>query len=108
MMLGISSAFRLRFSLSPVTLTGSILAHIQKRKHFNEREASKVVRDIASALDFLHTKGERRLPPSLLVNAVHSGYKAHLSLSSQVLLVFPFTAMPDDLSVFLYGIIFIL
>ncbi|NXR41406.1 MKNK1 kinase, partial [Zosterops hypoxanthus] len=36
---------------------GSILAHIQKRKHFNEREASKVVRDIASALDFLHTKG---------------------------------------------------
>ncbi|XP_056211348.1 MAP kinase-interacting serine/threonine-protein kinase 1 isoform X7 [Falco biarmicus] len=36
---------------------GSILAHIQKRKHFNEREASKVVRDIACALDFLHTKG---------------------------------------------------
>ncbi|XP_015492261.1 MAP kinase-interacting serine/threonine-protein kinase 1 isoform X4 [Parus major] len=36
---------------------GSILDHIQKRKHFNEREASKVVRDIASALDFLHTKG---------------------------------------------------
>lgn len=34
-----------------------ILAHIQKRKHFNEREASKVVRDIASALNFLHTKG---------------------------------------------------
>lgn len=60
MILGTSSAFILRFSLSPVTLTGSILAHIQKRKHFNEREASKVVRDIASALDFLHTKGERR------------------------------------------------
>ncbi|KAE8610059.1 hypothetical protein XENTR_v10012002 [Xenopus tropicalis] len=36
---------------------GSILSHIQKRKHFNEREASKVVKDIASALDFLHTKG---------------------------------------------------
>ncbi|XP_072853695.1 MAP kinase-interacting serine/threonine-protein kinase 1 isoform X2 [Pogona vitticeps] len=36
---------------------GSILAHIQKQKHFNEREASRVVRDIASALDFLHTKG---------------------------------------------------
>uniref|UniRef100_A0A8D0GYL3 non-specific serine/threonine protein kinase n=1 Tax=Sphenodon punctatus TaxID=8508 RepID=A0A8D0GYL3_SPHPU len=35
----------------------SILTHIQKRKHFNEREASRVVRDIASALDFLHTKG---------------------------------------------------
>lgn len=80
MMLGTGSAFILRFSLSPVTLTGSILAHIQKRKHFNEREASKVVRDIASALDFLHTKGERRLPPPLPVNAVHSGYKALLSL----------------------------
>ncbi|XP_037058733.1 MAP kinase-interacting serine/threonine-protein kinase 1 isoform X6 [Peromyscus leucopus] len=36
---------------------GSILAHIQKRKHFNELEASRVVRDVASALDFLHTKG---------------------------------------------------
>nr|XP_048299869.1 MAP kinase-interacting serine/threonine-protein kinase 1 isoform X3 [Myodes glareolus] len=36
---------------------GSILAHIQKRKHFNEREASRVVRDVATALDFLHTKG---------------------------------------------------
>ncbi|XP_019356908.1 PREDICTED: MAP kinase-interacting serine/threonine-protein kinase 1 isoform X1 [Gavialis gangeticus] len=36
---------------------GSILAHIQKRKHFNEREASRVVRDVAYALDFLHTKG---------------------------------------------------
>ncbi|XP_072275359.1 MAP kinase-interacting serine/threonine-protein kinase 1 isoform X1 [Pyxicephalus adspersus] len=36
---------------------GSILSHIQRRKHFNEREASMVVRDIASALDFLHTKG---------------------------------------------------
>ncbi|XP_059740573.1 MAP kinase-interacting serine/threonine-protein kinase 1 isoform X3 [Bos taurus] len=36
---------------------GSILAHIQKQKHFNEREASRVVRDVAAALDFLHTKG---------------------------------------------------
>lgn len=38
--------------------TGSILAHIQKQKHFNEREASRVVKDIACALDFLHTKGK--------------------------------------------------
>uniref|UniRef100_A0A8C0KPB1 MAPK interacting serine/threonine kinase 1 n=1 Tax=Canis lupus dingo TaxID=286419 RepID=A0A8C0KPB1_CANLU len=37
--------------------TSSILAHIQKQKHFNEREASRVVRDVAAALDFLHTKG---------------------------------------------------
>ncbi|KAL7855112.1 hypothetical protein SRHO_G00173020 [Serrasalmus rhombeus] len=36
---------------------GSILTHIQRRKHFDEREASRVVRDIAQALDFLHTKG---------------------------------------------------
>ncbi|XP_051044451.1 MAP kinase-interacting serine/threonine-protein kinase 1 isoform X3 [Phodopus roborovskii] len=36
---------------------GSILAHIQKRKNFNELEASRVVQDVATALDFLHTKG---------------------------------------------------
>lgn len=40
---------------------GSILTHIQNRKHFNELEASKVVKDISQALDFLHTKG-RRVP----------------------------------------------
>ncbi|KAG9329230.1 hypothetical protein JZ751_006442, partial [Albula glossodonta] len=36
---------------------GSILTHIQSRKHFDELEASRVVRDIAKALNFLHTKG---------------------------------------------------
>ncbi|XP_056893448.1 MAP kinase-interacting serine/threonine-protein kinase 1 isoform X3 [Takifugu flavidus] len=36
---------------------GSILTHIQNRKHFDELEASRVVRDIAQALHFLHTKG---------------------------------------------------
>ncbi|XP_064186726.1 MAP kinase-interacting serine/threonine-protein kinase 1 [Anguilla rostrata] len=36
---------------------GSILSHIQSRKHFDELEASRVVRDIAKALNFLHTKG---------------------------------------------------
>lgn len=69
------AAFVLRLSFPPVTLAGSILAHIQKRKHFNEREASKVVRDIASALDFLHTKGKRRLSPSSLMDIVHLGYE---------------------------------
>lgn len=39
-------------------LSGSILAHIHKRRHFSEQEASVVVQDIASALDFLHNKGE--------------------------------------------------
>ncbi|XP_043441957.1 MAP kinase-interacting serine/threonine-protein kinase 2 isoform X2 [Prionailurus bengalensis] len=37
--------------------TGSILSHIHKRRHFNELEASVVVQDVASALDFLHNKG---------------------------------------------------
>lgn len=37
---------------------GSILAHIHKRRHFSEQEASVVVQDIASALDFLHNKGK--------------------------------------------------
>uniref|UniRef100_A0A671XUM9 non-specific serine/threonine protein kinase n=1 Tax=Sparus aurata TaxID=8175 RepID=A0A671XUM9_SPAAU len=36
---------------------GSILAQIHKRRHFSEQEASVVVQDIASALDFLHNKG---------------------------------------------------
>ncbi|XP_064424429.1 MAP kinase-interacting serine/threonine-protein kinase 2 isoform X2 [Latimeria chalumnae] len=36
---------------------GSILTHIHRRRHFNEKEASTVVQDIASALDFLHNKG---------------------------------------------------
>ncbi|XP_059419802.1 MAP kinase-interacting serine/threonine-protein kinase 2-like isoform X2 [Carassius carassius] len=36
---------------------GSILTHIHRRQHFNEQEASIMVQDIASALDFLHNKG---------------------------------------------------
>ncbi|KAJ8356822.1 hypothetical protein SKAU_G00196160 [Synaphobranchus kaupii] len=36
---------------------GSVLTHIHKRRHFNEQEASIVVQEIASALDFLHNKG---------------------------------------------------
>uniref|UniRef100_A0A096N7T5 non-specific serine/threonine protein kinase n=2 Tax=Papio anubis TaxID=9555 RepID=A0A096N7T5_PAPAN len=47
---------------------GSILAHIQKQKHFNEREASRVVRDVAAALDFLHTKDK--------VSVCHLGWSA--------------------------------
>jgi len=38
---------------------GSVLAHIHKRRYFSEQEASIVVQDIASALDFLHNKGMR-------------------------------------------------
>lgn len=36
---------------------GSILNYIHQRRHFNELEASVVVQDVASALDFLHHKG---------------------------------------------------
>ncbi|XP_035755654.1 MAP kinase-interacting serine/threonine-protein kinase 2, partial [Egretta garzetta] len=45
---------------------GSILTHIHRRRHFNELEASVVVRDIASALHFLHNKGDLAQPPSFL------------------------------------------
>ncbi|XP_015783553.1 MAP kinase-interacting serine/threonine-protein kinase 1 [Tetranychus urticae] len=36
---------------------GPLLAHIQKRNHFTENEASFIIRDIANALKFLHQKG---------------------------------------------------
>uniref|UniRef100_A0A8B9HYA9 non-specific serine/threonine protein kinase n=1 Tax=Astyanax mexicanus TaxID=7994 RepID=A0A8B9HYA9_ASTMX len=41
---------------------GSVLTHIHKRRHFSEQEASIVVQDIASALDFLHNKGLLKVP----------------------------------------------
>ncbi|KFO77572.1 MAP kinase-interacting serine/threonine-protein kinase 2, partial [Cuculus canorus] len=45
------------FTLNSHPSSGSILTHIHRRRHFNELEASVVVRDIASALHFLHNKG---------------------------------------------------
>jgi len=36
---------------------GPLLAHIQKRIHFTENEASLIIRDITNALKFLHQKG---------------------------------------------------
>jgi len=36
---------------------GQLLDHIQRRKFFTEREALSIVKDIASALEFLHKKG---------------------------------------------------
>ncbi len=44
------------FSLPP-SLPGPLLAHIQKRDRFTEREASLVVVEVASALVFLHENG---------------------------------------------------
>lgn len=36
---------------------GQLLSRIQERNHFTEREASQIIRDLASALQFLHKKG---------------------------------------------------
>lgn len=36
---------------------GQLLEKIQERIHFSEKEASQIVRDLASALSFLHSKG---------------------------------------------------
>merc|ERR1712241_848355 len=36
---------------------GQLLDHIQRRKFFSEREAAQIVRDVASAPQFLHAKG---------------------------------------------------
>ncbi|KAM4053029.1 MAP kinase-interacting serine/threonine-protein kinase 2 [Anomaloglossus baeobatrachus] len=53
---------------------GSILNHIHRRKYFNEREASFVVKDIAGALNYLHNKGiaHRDLKPeNILCESLH-------------------------------------
>jgi len=36
---------------------GPLLGHIQRRVRFSEQEAAKIVRDLASALEFLHCRG---------------------------------------------------
>lgn len=37
---------------------GQLLSRIQERSFFTEREASMIIRDLASALNFLHSKGK--------------------------------------------------
>lgn len=54
---------------------GPLLNHIERRGHLTEREASIIVKDIASALDFLHSKGmaHRDLKPeNILCQYKHS------------------------------------
>ncbi|CAF1676499.1 unnamed protein product, partial [Adineta ricciae] len=54
---------------------GPLLNHIMKRGRLNEREASLIVRDIATGLDFLHSKGmsHRDLKPeNILVERADS------------------------------------
>lgn len=50
---------------------GPLLKHIEKKKVFTEKEASLVVKDIVSALDFLHKKGiaHRDLKPENILCA---------------------------------------
>ncbi|PFX30795.1 MAP kinase-interacting serine/threonine-protein kinase 2 [Stylophora pistillata] len=50
---------------------GPLLKHIEKKKAFTEKEASLVVKDIVSALDFLHKKGiaHRDLKPENILCA---------------------------------------
>ncbi|XP_068676461.1 MAP kinase-interacting serine/threonine-protein kinase 1-like isoform X2 [Montipora foliosa] len=50
---------------------GPLLKHIEKKKVFTEREAALVVKDIVSALDFLHKKGiaHRDLKPENILCA---------------------------------------
>lgn len=38
---------------------GQLLSRIQERVHFSEREASQIIQEIASALNFLHKKGKK-------------------------------------------------
>ena len=40
-----------------LVFSGQLLDHIQNRGKFTEKEASYVIRDLASALQFLHKKG---------------------------------------------------
>jgi len=53
---------------------GQLLDHIQKRKFFTEKEAAYVITDVASALQFLHSKGiaHRDLKPENVL-CVHEG-----------------------------------
>lgn len=42
-----------------MSIAGPLLKYIEKKKAFTEKEASLVVKDIVSALDFLHKKGTK-------------------------------------------------
>eukprot|EP00092_Neocalanus_flemingeri_P009273 GFUD01009979.1.p1 GENE.GFUD01009979.1~~GFUD01009979.1.p1 ORF type:complete len:500 (-),score=96.48 GFUD01009979.1:116-1615(-) len=52
---------------------GQLLDHIQERKFFSEQEAAAIVADVASALEFLHSKGiaHRDLKPENVLCVYH-------------------------------------
>lgn len=45
---------------------GSLLKAIERRCYLTEQEASLVVRDVASALNFLHKKGQTLISSHLI------------------------------------------
>ena len=58
---------------------GTLFETIERRRHLTEQEASLVIRDIATALHFLHQKGE---PPLLSHTAgILSSFPKYFTLS---------------------------
>jgi serine/threonine protein kinase len=57
---------------------GPLLTRLQEQIHFTEREASQIIRDLASALQFLHVKGEF-IRLRLYFTASHSGIEDPLA-----------------------------
>ena len=58
---------------------GTLFETIERRRHLTEQEASLVIRDIATALQFLHQKGEHSIiiiiiliTPEIQINALYS------------------------------------
>ena len=49
---------------------GTLFETIERRRHLTEQEASLVIRDIATALHFLHQKGEHHLLTSQTAESV--------------------------------------
>lgn len=66
-------------------LGGHLLKHIQQRERFTEREASRVILEVTSALDFLHTNciAHRDLKPDNIlcerIDSVRSGNYTYYS-----------------------------
>jgi len=60
---------------------GQLLDHIEERKSFTEQEAAHIIKDITSALEFLHSKGiaHRDLKPENIL-CVHTGKYATVKL----------------------------
>ena len=71
-------------------LGGQLLSHIQKRERFTEREASHIVYEVTSALDFLHTNriAHRDLKPDNIL-CEYKDSVSHTLVQSSVNLAIP-------------------